>query len=137
MNPTLLFRALTLNGLFSGFSALFMFIASGWLAAQLGLASPVAIYVVGGGLALFALQLVNIVRTREIRIWEITGIIGGDIAWVIASIIGMALYHGSMTRTGLLLVDIVAALVLLFAIMQMLGLKQYLQQTGRQGSPSL
>ena len=121
----LLLRALTLNAAFSGFSALLIFLAGSWLAEQFVLASAVPIYVIGGFLALFALQLWNIVRTRNIRIWEITAIISGDIAWVIGSVIAVALYYRSMTTTGFILLDVVAVAVLFFAILQIRGLKQY------------
>ena len=53
----LLLRALTLNAIFSGFSALLMFISGGWLAEQFALESAVPIYAIAGFLAVFALQL--------------------------------------------------------------------------------
>ncbi len=121
----LLLRALTVNALFSGFSALLMFIAGGWLAAQFALGSAIPIYVIAGFLAVFALQLTNIVRTKDIRTWEITSIISGDIAWVVASVVITVLYYRTITPTALILVDVVAVVVLFFAIMQIRGLKQY------------
>lgn len=121
----LLLRALMLNAAFSAFSALIMFIAGGWVAEQLGLPSAVQVYAVAGFLALFALQLGNIVRTRNIRIWEIAGIIGGDIAWVIGSVVLVTLYFQSITATGLILIDIAAVAVLTFAILQIRGLKEF------------
>ena len=121
----LLLRALTLNAIFSGFSALLMFIAGGWLAAQFALGSAIPIYVIAGFLAVFALQLTNIVRTRNIRTWEITSIISGDIAWVVASVAITVLYYQTITPTALILVDVVAVAVLFFAVMQIRGLKQY------------
>ena len=122
-NPLL--RALTFNAIFSGFSALLMFIAGTWLAAQFGLQDPALIYTLGGFLALFALQLGNIVRTREIRNWEITSIIAADIAWVLGSVAIISLYYQSITAAGLMLMDIVAVAVLWFAVMQIRGLREY------------
>ncbi len=127
----LLLRALTLNAAFSAFSALMIFVAGGWVAEQLGLASAVPIYVTGGLLALFALQLWNIVRTRKIRTWEVAGIISGDIAWVIGSVVLVALYYRSLTAAGLLLVDIVALAVLFFAILQIRGLREFRRTASR------
>ncbi len=121
----LLLRALTVNAIFSGFSALLMFIAGGWLAAQFALSSAIPVYVIAGFLAVFAFQLTNIVRTRNIRTWEITSIISGDIAWVVASVAITVLYYRTITPTALILVDVVAVVVLFFAIMQIRGLKQY------------
>ena len=58
-----------------------------------------------------------------IRTWEIVSIIGGDLGWVLASIILVAIYFERLTPIGLLLVDIVAIAVLAFAILQIRGLK--------------
>ena len=124
-NNSLLLRALTLNAGFSGFSALFMFIAGGWLAAQFALESAVPIYAIAGFLTLFAVQLGNIVRTKNIRTWEIKSIISGDIAWVVASVAVIILYYQAITPTALILLDIAAAGVLFLAVIQIRGLKQY------------
>lgn len=121
----LLLRALTLNAIFSGFSALLMFIAGGWLAAQFALESAIPIYAIAGFLAVFAFQLTVIVRTKNIRTWEITSIIVGDIAWVVASVAIVILYYRTITPAALVLVDLVAVAVLFFAVMQIRGLKRY------------
>ena len=122
-NNDLLFRALRLNALFSGISALLLLAAAPWLATQLGLGSAMPVYVTAGLLGLFALQLAHIVRTRQIRVAEIVGIIGGDFAWVIGSAVFVALFYASMTLIGLVLVDAVALAVLYFAIQQIRGLR--------------
>jgi len=120
-----LFRALKLNSIFSGFSALCMFIAGNWLAMQFALNSAIPVYVVAGGLIVFAIQLANIVRTKTIRTWEIISIIIGDIAWVVVSIALLVIYYRTITLTGLVLADFVAVVVLIFAVMQIRGLNQY------------
>ena len=125
----LLLRALRMNAMFSSISALALLAAAPWLAVQLGLNTAVPVYVVGAGLILFALQLWNIVRTRQIRAWEVRGIIGGDLAWVVCSAVLVALFYSQMTLPGLLLVDLVAIAVLYFAIQQFRGLRQ-LQRAG-------
>lgn len=124
-NNNLLLQALKLNAVFSGISALLMFIAGNWLAAQFASDSAVPIYVIAGCLAVFALLLTNIVRTAKIRTWEVTCIIIGDIGWVVASIALVVLLYGTITPIALVLVDLVAAAVLFFAIMQIRGLRQY------------
>ncbi len=129
-NNNRLLRALTLNAMFSGFSALLMFISGTWLAQQFALSSAVPIYGVAGFLAVFALQLANIVRTRTIRTWEITAIISGDIAWVVASIALITLYYQSITAAAVMLVDIVAVAVLFFAIQQIRGLREFRRTAG-------
>ena len=122
-NSHLLLRALRLNAVFSGSSALLLVIAGPWIAVQLGLSNATPVYATAGLLAIFALQLWNIVRTRKIRTIEIVGIILGDIAWVVGSVILVALFYSSVTTTGLLLVDVVAIAVLYFAIQQIRGLR--------------
>jgi len=122
-NNTLLHRALAWNAGFSGLSAIVMTVGAAWLAPQLGLTGPLPIYVVAGCLAVFALQLGNIVRTRDYRHWEISSIIAGDLAWVAASAILVAMYFERLTLTGLLIVDAVALVVLAFAIQQIRGLR--------------
>lgn len=119
----LLLRALKLNAIFSGFSALFMFATGPWLATQLGLGGALPVYFTAGLLLVFAAQLANIVRTREIRHWEIVSIIAGDLAWVIGSVVLVALFYDSISGAGLVLVDFVALAVLAFAIMQIRGLR--------------
>ena len=119
----LLIRALRSNAVFSGLSALLMLVTAEWLAAQLSLRSAVPVYVTAALLILFALQLANIVRTREIKRWEIKAIISGDLAWVVGSIVLVALFHQSITAAGLMLIDIVAIAVLFFAIQQIRGLR--------------
>lgn len=118
----LLLRALMLNAAFSAFSAVMMFVAGGWVAEQLGVDTAIPVYAVAVFLVLFAIQLANIVRTRNVRTWEIAAIIGGDIAWVIASVVLVALYYQSITAAGLMLIDIVALAVLAFAVLQIRGL---------------
>ena len=120
-----LIRALRLNAVFSAASALALFAAAGWIAAQLGLDDPLLVYATAAVLVLFALQLANIVRTGVIRAWEIAGIIGADIAWVVASAVVVAICYESLTTVGLILVDAVAVAVLAFAIQQYRGLRVF------------
>ena len=127
----LLLRALRLNAIFSATSAVMLVLAGRWLATQLGLASTIPVYVTAALLALFALQLGNIVRTGEIRTLEIAGIIAGDLAWVIGSVVLVALYYTSITAIGLLLVDAVAFGVLYLAIQQFRGLRKITTESSR------
>ena len=122
---TPLIRALRHNALFSAVSALLLFAAAGWIASQLGLGSTLPVYATAAVLVLFALRLANIVRTGVIRSWEIAGVIGGDVAWVVASVVLVAIFFDSLTTTGLVLVDLVAVAVLVFAIRQYRGLRVF------------
>ena len=120
-----LLRALWMNAVFSGVSAVLLFAAASWLAAQLGLADATPVYIVAALLTVIAIQLSVIVRSRKIRLLEVAGIIGGDLAWVIASIVLVALYYESITTTGLILIDVVSIAVLTFAVLQIRGLRAY------------
>lgn len=120
-----LLRALHMNAVFSAISAAMLLLAGRWVAVQLGLAGPLPVYITSGLLLLFAMQLWNIVRKRAIRSMEIAGIIFGDLAWVAASVVLLALYHSSMTTAGVLLVDMVALAVLYFAVQQFRGLRAF------------
>ncbi len=122
-NTDPLLRALRLNAIFSGISAVLLLVAAPWIAAQLGLPGPLPVYIVGGFLVLFALQLANIVRTGDIHTWEVGGIIAGDLAWVLGTVVLVGLFYSSLTTVGLLMVDIIALAVLTFAILQIRGLR--------------
>ena len=122
---TLLLRALRLNAIFSATSAGVLVFAGPWIAAQLGLTGAMPAYVTAGLLAVFALQLGNIVRTRKIFTIEIVVIIFADIAWVVGSVVLVALFYSSLTIIGLLLVDVVAIAVLCFAVQQIRGLRAW------------
>lgn len=125
-SDTLLLRALRGNALFSATSAGLLFLAAPWIAVQLGLPDPLPVYIVAALLVGFALQLANIVRSRQIRGWEVRGIIVADIGWVVATVILGSLYFRSLTVPGLILIDLVALAVLFFAIQQIRGLRAFL-----------
>ncbi len=122
---SLLWRALVLNASFSGVCAVLMLIFADWIAQQFNLVQTLPVTLTAGFLGVFALQLWNIVRTRQIRTAEIVGIIGGDIAWVAGSLVLVGIYYDSVSSIGLVLVDVVALAVLIFAILQIRGLRQF------------
>jgi len=57
-----LIRALWMNAVFSGVSALFLFAAASWLAAQLGLADATPVYVVSIAVLTFAVLQIRGLR---------------------------------------------------------------------------
>jgi len=118
-------RGLKMNAVFSTLSAVAMLLAANWVAEQVGLPGPANVYAVAIFLLFFAAQLGNIVRTRTIRTWEIVAIIVGDLLWVAGSVVLGAIYFRSFSTIGALLVDAVALAVLIFAVMQIRGLREY------------
>lgn len=125
LDNNLLLRALSMNAVFSATSAILMLLAAGWVAEQVGLPGSANVYAVAVFLLFFAANLWNIVRTRKIRTWEIVSIISGDLLWVAGSIVLGIIYFRSFTTIGALMVDGVALAVLIFAIMQIRGLREY------------
>ena len=130
-NNELLMRGLTMNAVFSAFSAVAMLLAADWLAVQLALPGTADVYAVGIFLLFFAAQLGNIVRTGKIRTWEIVAIIAGDLIWVAASVVLGALYFRTFSTIGAVLIDVCALTVLIFAVMQIRGLSQYRRHVHR------
>jgi len=121
----LLMRGLKMNAVFSGLSAVVMLLAANWVAEQVGLPGPANVYAVAIFLLFFAAQLGNIVRTQAIRSWEIVAIIIGDLMWVAGSVVLGILYFQSFSTIGAVLVEVVALAVLIFAVIQMRGLRTY------------
>ncbi len=121
----LLMRGLKMNAIFSGLSAVAMLLAADWVAEQVGLPGPANVYAVAIFLLFFAAQLGNIVRTLTIRTWEIVAIIVGDLLWVAGSVVLGTLYIQSFSTIGAVMVDVVAIAVLIFAVMQIRGLREY------------
>ena len=121
----LLMRGLKMNAVFSGLSAVVMLLAANWVAEQVGLPGPANVYAVAIFLLFFAAQLGNIVRTQTIRTWEIVAIIIGDLMWVAGSVVLGILYFQSFSTIGAVLVEVVALAVLIFAVIQMRGLRTY------------
>lgn len=122
---SLLIRGLAFNAVFSTVSAVAMLLAADWVATQVGLPGPANVYAVAIFLVFFAAQLANIVRTGTIRTWEIVAIIAGDLMWVGGSVVLGALYYRAFTITGAVLVDAIAVAILIFAIMQIRGLREH------------
>jgi hypothetical protein len=102
-----------------------MLLAADWIAQQVGLPGPANVYAVAVFLLFFAAQLGNIVRIQAIRTWEIVSIIVGDLLWVLGSIVLGAMYFRSFSTIGAVLVDAIALAVLIFAVMQIRGLREY------------
>ena len=124
-DASLLLTALGANALFSFGSAIALFIAGSWIAAQLGLPPEASLDTVAVLLGLFALQLATIVLFKRLYVLEIALIIAADILWVLGSGIGLIMFSGDMSGTGKWLVAGVALAVLGFAEAQGLGLKRW------------
>lgn len=86
---------------------------SGW--------KPLVLRLLGVGLALFALGLSLMATNRFVRKGEVMLIVFADIGWLIASTAIVLLASHVFTDTGLLMIEIVGALVAFFATGQYVG----------------
>ena len=116
----LLRRTFLVNGIATAMTGALALVASPWLPAILGRTSPAVLAIVGAGLVVFAGVLLTQARRERIdrRVaWAITVV---DIAWVIGSIV--LVEAGVLTLIGNLIVAAVAAVVLVFAILEVRGI---------------
>jgi len=115
-------NALRANAVFSGLSGLLIVILHSQVLLWLGLVE-INIMVLGVGLVLFSAYLFWMGSREQLDKSMVTGVIGGDWLWVVASAV-LLVFKGEMFSTlGVFLVTDVALLVMVFAIWQQRGLK--------------
>ena len=116
-------NALRANAVFSGLSGLLIVILHSQVLLWLGLVE-INIMVLGVGLVLFSAYLFWMGSREQLDKSMVTGVIGGDWLWVVASAV-LLVFKGSMFSTlGIFLVTDVALLVMIFAIWQKRGLSR-------------
>ena len=116
----LLQRTMLVNGVATAMTGLTALVGAPWLPAILGPTSPLLLAIIGVGLVVFAGVL--FAQARRARIdrrvaWTIAVM---DIAWVVGSIAVVEV--GVLTAIGNLIVAAVAAVVLVFAILEVRGI---------------
>lgn len=116
----LLKRTLLVNAIATAMTGLLALIGSPWLPAILGQASPALLAVIGAGLLAFAGVLFAQARRERIDRRVAWAIAVMDIAWVIGSIVVVEV--GVLTLIGNVIVAAVAAVVLVFAILEVRGI---------------
>ena len=114
--------ALRGNGVFSLLSGSVFVVASTRISEVIGLEYPVILVVVGLGLVSFAGALFFNSARPEINRLEAAAAVVGDVAWVLGS--GVVIALGVLTTTGNWAVAVVAEVVLLFAILQYVGIRR-------------
>ena len=114
--------ALRGNGVFSILSGISFVALSGPISRAIGLEYPMIMVAIGLGLLIFAGALFFNAARSEISRLEAALAVAGDIAWVLGS--GVIIALGILTTTGNWAVAIVADVVLLFAILQFIGLRR-------------
>jgi hypothetical protein len=117
----LLRSTLVINGFSTVLCGLALLAAPGTLAALLGVSAPALLAVVGGGLVLYAAGLFWTARRRPIPDAAWAAIVL-DLGWVVGSV--ALIEVGVLSPIGTGLVALVAAVVLIFAVLQLVGVRQ-------------
>ena len=125
----LLRRALQANGVFSALSGIILIVAAKPLSTRLGLTLPSILIGVGVSLLVYAAGLFRSGRRETINQVEAYLAVILDAAWVVGS--AVVIFAGVLTTTGNWVVAIVADVVLLFALLQIYGLRQMQQERVR------
>jgi hypothetical protein len=118
----LLRMALMGNALFSTISGLTLILAGQWVVRLLGLPEAVNLITMGISLLVFAVTLVVFARKKPIKLLDAWIAVLLDLAWVIGSY--PLLFVMPFSTTGKWIVGTVAEVVLLFALMQWLGIRR-------------
>ena len=115
-------KALMGNALFSTLSGLTMLLAQGWVLRILGLASNVNLLILGVGLIVFAITLVVNARRQQVKKSDAWIAVLMDVAWVLGSYI--LIFIVPFSTEGKWVVGVVAELVLVFAVLQFVGIRR-------------
>jgi hypothetical protein len=118
----LLRKALLGNALFSALSGLTLLFAQKSVLRILGLFNRVSLVVLGVGLIIFAATLVVNARRQRVKTSDAWVAVLMDVAWVLTSYVLIFVLPFSME--GKWVIGVVAELVLLFAILQFMGIRR-------------
>lgn len=122
----LLRRALQANGAFSALSGIALVVAAGPVAKLLGLDAPAILTALGACLLVYATALfLNAVRATP-NLLEAWIAVILDLGWVAGS--GVLILAGLLTPAGNWMVAMVADVVLLFAVLQLCGIRKLQRQ---------
>jgi hypothetical protein len=115
-------KALLGNAFFSTLSGLTILFAQGWVLQILGLSSSVNLLILGVGLIVFAVTLVINARKQQVKKSDAWIAVLMDLAWVVGSCV--LIFLAPFSPKGKWVVGIVAELVLLFAMLQFVGIRR-------------
>jgi hypothetical protein len=118
------------NALFSGLSGLLMVVTAQPMAFSLGVDPPWALAVLGAGLILYALWLLQSSRRSPIDPRDVWAAVALDSAWVLGSGLIPRTSLVTLTGAGKWVVGLVAALVSGFAVLQIVALQRGLEKGG-------
>ena len=118
----LLRKALMGNALFSILSGLTILIGQRWVSRILGLTNSANLWVLGVGLIVFAVILTIKARRQNVKTTDAWIAVWMDLAWVVGS--GVLIFIVPFSMAGKWIVLIVAEIVLVFALLQFLGIRR-------------
>jgi hypothetical protein len=118
----LLRRALLANASFSTISGLVLVFAQRWVVRLLGLPETINLITLGISLLVFAAILVLFARKNPIKLLDAWIAVILDAAWVIGSY--PLLFVVPFSTSGKWVVGIVAEVIMVFALMQWLGIRR-------------
>jgi len=122
-HQSLLHTVLRLNAAFSGVFGLIFVLFPGFISDWLGIPSTTVLIITGVLLVGWEIYVLQLVRQSQIEPSGVWTVIFGDLAWVLGSI---ALLIGGwlpLTKPGIWFVAVIADIVLVFAVVQSLGLR--------------
>jgi hypothetical protein len=117
----LLRRTLAINAAFTGLSALALAAFGPQLAALMGLASPMPLWIAAAAFVPYALLLA--LSSRRPKVLDAGLFVAADLAYV-AACVGLAAWPGLLSGIGKELVVLSALVVLVFVAGQWVGLKR-------------
>jgi hypothetical protein len=119
---TFLRRSLQLDGIASGLCGALLLLTAGPISALIGLPNPGLARAVGAGLLVFAAALLWNAARPSISRGEAVGTVVLNVAWVLGS--ALVVVDGPLTLVGNLAVVAVAAAVVLFTVLEIVGLRR-------------
>ena len=125
---SLLKNALIGNSVFSFLSGLACLLFSAAIANFLGISASSIILVLGIGLILYAIEIYLGARTNPVHKGIATFAVYADFTWVLGSAVLIFANLVDFTTAGKWTIAIVADLVLVFAILQFVGLRRLKNQ---------
>ncbi len=121
---SLLRRALVGDAIFCGLAGTAMVAASSWLSEFTGLTPNWVPAAIGAGVLLWAAELVWMSRRERLSTTLGAVVVGGGVAWVVASYAILLTGALDLTTAGAWTVGILAEIVAVFAAIQFLGLRR-------------
>jgi hypothetical protein len=125
---TFLRRSLQLDGIASGLCGILLLAAAPPISALMGLAGPGIVRAVGGVLMVYAAALLYNAARGTVSRAEAVAAVVINVGWVVGS--ALVILAGPLTLVGNLAVAAVAAAVLLFTMLEVVGLTRLREMAG-------